>query len=709
MHFTSVSMQNCKYFTLFTALFSSLFFQSILQLVFYVDVNVYYVTGQLVNTPHEINYPFSKSRTTFYQPLIISFNSKLDYSSEFKRRQTRSTSVRSLTALHKCPQSTLKEKNTFLWKISTKPTSFLFGTLHVAYTHVWSQIDPAVKTSFAQSDIVYFELDLTNPITLAELSDCQVLPKNQTITNLLRPDLIKRLDRYLNNLRHVISAWIEPEKKVYASYLYETLTKDWKEKKPIWLLLLLNSLTKNEISDRGVPVLDLFLAQEAQRLGKQYGAVEQVNDQCEPLNRINVHQVTFALEITLNNLENANHLIKNLTNTFNNVDHTGHVSHSSSKNKKYTKNTKVLFNTWNEQISDALITDQKHKPTEQTNVLNSPTEELIEHYNCGDLNAALTRMSLTQSTSSDSELLSTSSSDYISIKNKTINTTPIITMIDKNATKQQQKFPHKVNNISKQHNYRTQSSSSSSSQSTSSYFIDKEIVKLLSPGQIQMLIDLEKYLNEELIVRRNERMAQEIISKLKLAESSNKSAFFALGAAHFIGSGKTIIDHLRTAGYTIVPVPQQNIKRTSEISEKPLKFQKILKKQRELNDGVFPTKEQDVPEFRPKYVNFDNSWIKIEDFKPRTLFNYKNMISTSSMVKQSAKLFAQETNVKYYTTKTEQLQQLENNGKQNSRSMKGLRILVGASNKLQITPAMRKKATIIMNQCILFYITYILK
>ncbi|CAI2735518.1 unnamed protein product [Schistosoma spindalis] len=420
-------------------------------------------------------------------------------------------------------------------------------------------------------------------------------------------------------------------------------------------------------------------------------------------------QVTFALEITLNNLENANHPMKHLTNYFNNVNHIGRVSHNSSSNKKYTLNTKVLFNTWNEQINDTLITNQKRRPIQQTDVFSSPTEQLIEHYNCGDLNETLSRMSLTQSTPSDSVLLSTSSSDYTTTMNET-NTISPITMIRKNTTIQQQKFPNKVNNISKSHNYRTQSLPSS--QSTSSYFIDKEIANLLSPSQVQTLIDLEKYLNEELIVRRNERMAHEIISKLKLAESLNQSAFFALGAAHFIGSRETIIDHLRKAGYIIIPVPQQNTIRTeeriNEISEEPLKFEKfnkMSKKQIELNDGIFPIREQDVPEFRPKYVKFDNSWIKIEDFKPRTLVNY-NYISTSNIVKQSSKLFALETSVKYSTTKHKQLQQLQHNNKHKSKNQKGLQLLVSASNRLHLTLTIRTKTNIITNQCILFYTAY---
>ncbi|KAH8868450.1 Metalloprotease TIKI2 [Schistosoma japonicum] len=451
------------------------------------------------------------------------------------------------TGLKQSYQKTSKRKNTFLWKISTHPTSYLFGTLHVAYTHVWSQIDPAVKTSFAQSDIVYFELDLTNPVTLTELSNCQTLPKNQTITNLLKPDLIQRLDRYLNNFRHVISTWVEPEKKVYASYLYETLTKDWKEKRPIWLLLLLNSLTRSEISDRGVPVLDLFLAQEAQRLGKKHGAVE---------------QVTFALEITLNNLENANHQTKYLTNTFNNVNNNDHANQSSSNDNKYPPNTKLLLNTWNDQMSQTFIINKQHKPIAHANLFNSPTDQLIEYYNCGDLNATLSKIYPTQTTLSDS---------VVPTSSFTTNTT--VTTIDNN-TAEQHKYSNKVNKNAKHHNYHTQSASIKSS-----YFVDKEITQFLNSSQIQILIDLENYLNEELIIKRNERMAREIISKLKLAESLNQSAFFALGAAHFLGSGETIIDHLRKAGYIILPVPHQNTMKNEDIknkiAEKPLKFEKF--------------------------------------------------------------------------------------------------------------------------------------
>lgn len=45
-----------------------------------------------------------------------------------------------------------------------------------------------------------------------------------------------------------------------------------------------------------------------------------------------------------------------------------------------------------------------------------------------------------------------------------------------------------------------------------------------------LLVELESYLNDELIYKRNARMAKKIISHLNLAEKHQETAFFALGA-----------------------------------------------------------------------------------------------------------------------------------------------------------------------------------
>ena len=77
---------------------------------------------------------------------------------------------------------------------------------------------------------------------------------------------------------------------------------NWHRKRPIWVMLMVNSLTEGDIRARGVPVLDLFLAQEAVRLGKKTGAVERVEEQCLPLNRLNFTQVSWEQCLLLNRL-----------------------------------------------------------------------------------------------------------------------------------------------------------------------------------------------------------------------------------------------------------------------------------------------------------------------------------------------------------------------------------------------------------------------
>lgn len=60
----------------------------------------------------------------------------------------------------------------------------------------------------------------------------------------------------------------------------------------MWVMLMVNSLTEWDVRSRGTPVLDLFLAQEAERMKKKTGAVERVEEQCHPLNGLNFSQVS---------------------------------------------------------------------------------------------------------------------------------------------------------------------------------------------------------------------------------------------------------------------------------------------------------------------------------------------------------------------------------------------------------------------------------
>uniref|UniRef100_A0A4W3JUM7 Metalloprotease TIKI n=2 Tax=Callorhinchus milii TaxID=7868 RepID=A0A4W3JUM7_CALMI len=225
--------------------------------------------------------------------------------------------------------------NSFLWSIGRDPPAYLFGTIHVPYTRVWDFVADNSKSAFQGSNSVYFELDLTDPYTISALTTCQMLPRGENLQDVLPRDLYRRLKRHLEYVKLMMPRWMTPDQRgkgLYADYLFNAIAGNWERKRPVWVMLMVNSLTEADIRSRGVPVLDLYLAQEAERMRKRTGAVERVEEQCHPLNGLNFSQVLFALNQTLLQHESLR---------------------AGSLQAPYT------------------------------------TEDLIKHYNCGDLNAVI--------------------------------------------------------------------------------------------------------------------------------------------------------------------------------------------------------------------------------------------------------------------------------------------------------------------------------
>ena len=184
--------------------------------------------------------------------------------------------------------------NSFLWTLKRDPPSYFFGTIHVPYTRVWDHIPGNIKLAFHKADEVFFELDLTNPHTISALANCQLLPNGETLETILPKTLYQRLKNHLDYVKLMIPIWVTTGQRgrgLYADYLFKAITGNWKRKRPIWVMLMINSLTESDIKARGTPVLDLYLAQEALRMRKRTGAVERVDEQCLPLNKLSLSQV----------------------------------------------------------------------------------------------------------------------------------------------------------------------------------------------------------------------------------------------------------------------------------------------------------------------------------------------------------------------------------------------------------------------------------
>uniref|UniRef100_A0A3P9J9B7 Metalloprotease TIKI n=1 Tax=Oryzias latipes TaxID=8090 RepID=A0A3P9J9B7_ORYLA len=321
------------------------------------------------------------------------------------------------------------ELNSFLWQLKRPPPyppSYLFGTIHVPYTRVWDFIPNSSKQAFHNSNRVFFELDLTDPMTISKLTSCQLLPHGENLQTLLPRDLYRRLKRHLDYVKHMMPYWMTADQRgrgLYADYLFNAIAGNWERKRPVWVMLMVNSLTEWDVRSRGTPVLDLFLAQEAERMGKITGAVEQVEEQCHPLNGLNFSQVLFALNQTL-------------------LQHEG--VRAGSLQGSYT------------------------------------TEDLITHYNCGDLSSIIFNHDTSQ-------------------------------------------LPHFINRSLPAHDRVTAQ-------------------------------QIDSYFRQELIYKRNERMARRLSALLQ--RNPNQTYFFAFGAGHFLGN-HSVLDILTQEGHEIIHMPAE--------------------------------------------------------------------------------------------------------------------------------------------------------
>lgn len=171
-----------------------------------------------------------------------------------------------------------------LWMLQRNgPAVFFFGTIHVPYSRVWDGAEDSVKNLFISSDHIFFELDLMDPYTVTSLIRCQYLPGDLRLNQVLPSSLHRRLKRHLRYVRTVLPEWVSiltafctyrsnrilikidfslitmrvqlgiNETTVGSSQvdsLFNSITGNWERKRPIWIILLLNSLSKSDLEGR---------------------------------------------------------------------------------------------------------------------------------------------------------------------------------------------------------------------------------------------------------------------------------------------------------------------------------------------------------------------------------------------------------------------------------------------------------------------------
>lgn len=227
-----------------------------------------------------------------------------------------------------------------------------------------------------------FELDLLNPETISDLADCQLLPNGLKLNEVIPNDLFKRLKRHLNYIRIKLPSWMSVDHRrrgLYSEYLFNAMTSNWERKRPIWIVLMINSLTESDVKSRGIPTLDVYLAQEANRMNKKTGSVERARDNCMSLNALSINHSIYALNDTLSQHELIRRIKRNKRKK--------KKRHDSSHGQSSERINHQMVST-NTEVPDGQSSNEK-------SLLSiMPTDDLARHYNCGNLTFFINKESL---------------------------------------------------------------------------------------------------------------------------------------------------------------------------------------------------------------------------------------------------------------------------------------------------------------------------
>ncbi|CAI2358246.1 unnamed protein product [Caenorhabditis sp. 36 PRJEB53466] len=207
----------------------------------------------------------------------------------------------------------INKKKTFLWSVEHPQlltTSYLFGTIHVPFSDVWNQVSDRVHEAFYFSDTVLVELDLRDDSTVRQLASCKNLPSNDTVKSYLPNVLIEKIQKFMNFYRSELVTWthqqnpFDENRSRQSEEIYDGITVDWPRKRPVWLLFLLYQLSENIYEKSTSPLLDWYIAQKSRDAAKTVVPIETTEEQCNPVWSVTDHEILFAIQYTIEFLEN---------------------------------------------------------------------------------------------------------------------------------------------------------------------------------------------------------------------------------------------------------------------------------------------------------------------------------------------------------------------------------------------------------------------
>ncbi|MHC4823679.1 MAG: TraB/GumN family protein [Planctomycetota bacterium] len=152
-------------------------------------------------------------------------------------------------------------KPCFLWTVEKEGTqAWLFGTMHVSDPKV-TTLASEVEEAFDRAQALYTEIEAT-PALGAQMAEAGTLPPGETLRQVLPTDLYARLERYVQSRRL--------DMHLFAQF------RPWMVGLTLTQLDVMPHMAQGE-------ALDVMLMKRAQMEGKDYGAVETIEEQLATL------------------------------------------------------------------------------------------------------------------------------------------------------------------------------------------------------------------------------------------------------------------------------------------------------------------------------------------------------------------------------------------------------------------------------------------
>jgi len=132
---------------------------------------------------------------------------------------------------NKCAKEDVHGKPSYLWHISStfsNKTSYLFGTLNIPFDTVQPWLPHNALDALNAADEVVPEVNLFDKTSEATVKDCQFLPENKTLQDVIDAGLFEKVDNHLKLVEKSIHKWIPNiSNKTYAEKIGASLFRTW--------------------------------------------------------------------------------------------------------------------------------------------------------------------------------------------------------------------------------------------------------------------------------------------------------------------------------------------------------------------------------------------------------------------------------------------------------------------------------------------------